>query len=251
MSFLDTVAEMLPVKKLGLPLYGFPSGDIRHIFVQCLNFRNIWNRMGIVSKYFALRTIWKRDLLGLYTYNNFPINIFGLNFEGVQEMGYQGFTMYNDRRLSSFTSSLKYVLNPSEFVLYGQEVHSMTDGEVVEVCNKYPDMIQRHDLDGLFGRRESSEHMFGNYVIIRENGIEYFYGGLQRNSMMRLKIGERVKLGDVIGKVGCQGLLGVSPFLHVHARVAYAHVHLFKDMGPMDTTLQAIVPSRSYGKNFM
>lgn len=228
MGYLDELIEALPIKKHRLPLYGFPYDSGMHVMVQILNFKEIWERMTKVSRIFILHDLWERDWFDLIFMKNIQHIIFGINFVGLQQMNYQGFTMYKDKRFSSYTSQLKYILNPNEFVIFGQPVHSMTDGKIVKIVDTYQDWIVREPLSSKIGSTRTPEDLYGNHVIIESNGVDYFYGGLQKNSTMRLRIGDTIRIGDEIGKVGCQGLLATFPFLHVHARLSAAHKRAFR-----------------------
>ncbi len=228
MGYLKDWIDLLPIKKHRLPLYGFPQGSGYHIFSQILNFKDLWDRMSKSSVLFILSDLWRQDFINFWFLKNIQHSIFGINFVGLQEMNYQGFTMYKDKRFSSYSSQLKYILNPNEYVLYDEPVHSMTDGKVIAIVNKYNDRLIREPLRKSYEVNDTPEELYGNHVIIRSNGIDYFYGGLRRNSMVRLRIGDDIRIGDVIGSVGCQGNQGVFPYLHVHASINASYITLIK-----------------------
>ena len=143
--------------------------------------------------------------------------IFGMTFYGIQQMRYQGFTEYKDQRINSYSTSLKYILNPDEYVLWDLPVHTMTDGEVVSIYNEAIDMISRTNINGI-GLDSGLEELCGNYIIIQSGQLEYIYAGLKRNSMKKFSIGDKVQAGDIIGRVGCCGKLASHPFLSIQCR---------------------------------
>ena len=223
------LTDLLPDKKLSLPLKGYANGDTRHVLMMNIGLKEVWKRMSKFNIFSIMASVYTRSYLSYLslasTVSRIPQFLFGMNFVGVQQMRYKGFTTYLDRNLSSFSSRLHYALNPSEFVLYGEPVYSMTDGEVVEVLDKFPDQISRKSLQNI-GMNTSADELYGNRIIIQHGLLEYIYSGLQRNSVQRFHVGDKVTAGQEIGRVGCQGVVGTSPYLVVHSRVAHLHARI-------------------------
>lgn len=93
---------------------------------------------------------------------------------------------------------------------YGQEVLAVCDATVIETSDKLDDNIAGRHPD-LHTLRE----LKGNSVILDAgNGNYIFYTHLQPNSL-RVKTGDRVKRGQVIGLLGNSGNSDI-PHLHVH-----------------------------------
>lgn len=120
----------------------------------------------------------------------------------------------------------------SDYYAYGADVLAVADGEVVAVLNSVPDNVAMLRKAGeslgdfqlrlragqdamLAGARESIP---GNHVILRhdeKSGPVYsVYAHLQQNSSM-LKVGDQVKAGARIGKLGGSGN-STEPHLHFH-----------------------------------
>jgi murein DD-endopeptidase MepM/ murein hydrolase activator NlpD len=115
------------------------------------------------------------------------------------------------------------------YYAYGTDVLAACDGTVVEAANDQPEdptAMQRPDesQEAYFARLQKEQagrlakgmtSVTGNYVMIDHGKSEYsFYAHLQPGSV-RLHKGDRVKAGDVIGKLGSSGN-STEPHLHFH-----------------------------------
>lgn len=96
-----------------------------------------------------------------------------------------------------------YVISGFEQMADGVDVVSVDSGIVTSI------------VDGLFDMEtiaDTSKHL-GNYVCVRHNGNYYsYYGHLKKNSIV-VRVGDKIKQGQVIGKVGCSGNC-TDPHLH-------------------------------------
>jgi hypothetical protein len=99
-------------------------------------------------------------------------------------------------------------------------------------------------FDGIVRIASSDEYGFGNFVVIRHiNGLETLYAHL---SYLKVKIGQMVKAGEVIGLVGSTGL-STSP--HLHFGILYMGYFInpsiifdFKDSGKIKNRKMIILP---------
>ncbi len=116
-----------------------------------------------------------------------------------------------------------------DYYAYGTDVLAACDGTVVEAANDQPEdstAMQRPDesQEAYFARLQKEQagrlakgmtSVTGNYVMIDHGKSEYsFYAHLQPGSV-RIHKGDRVKAGDVIGKLGSSGN-STEPHLHFH-----------------------------------
>jgi murein DD-endopeptidase MepM/ murein hydrolase activator NlpD len=116
-----------------------------------------------------------------------------------------------------------------DYYAYGAEVLAAADGKVIGALNDQaedPSAMQRPDesQESYFERLQkeqagrlakSDANVTGNYVLIDHGKSEYsFYAHLQRGSV-RVHVGDQVKAGAVIGKLGSSGN-STEPHLHFH-----------------------------------
>lgn len=96
-----------------------------------------------------------------------------------------------------------------QFYAYGQEVLAVADGVIVAVRNDVPQPVMIADIP-----RVSIGDATGNYVVLDIGGGRYaFYEHLLPG--VPVELGNRVKRGQVIGRVGITGQ-GSEPHLHFH-----------------------------------
>lgn len=101
---------------------------------------------------------------------------------------------------------------------YGEEVLAVADGIIAEARD---DMSEDATLGGARGPMPL-ENGSGNYVTLDLGGGRYaFYEHLKHGSV-RVKEGERVKSGQVIGQLGNSGSSSSGPHLHFHVSDANA-----------------------------
>lgn len=100
----------------------------------------------------------------------------------------------------------------SDFYIYGEEVLAVADGTVVGVKDGIP---ENNPQSGTPAVPISLDTAAGNNVVLDIGRDHYvLYAHLQPNSI-RVKVGERVRRGQVLGLVGNSGN-AVGPHLHFH-----------------------------------
>ena len=95
---------------------------------------------------------------------------------------------------------------------YGNEVYAVANATVVRIMDSLPDNVP---LSSDRVVPITSETVGGNYVILKlQEGLYAFYAHLKPNSI-RVKIGQKVRKGQVIGLLGNSGNSD-APHLHFH-----------------------------------
>jgi hypothetical protein len=98
----------------------------------------------------------------------------------------------------------------SSYPYFGDEVHSATAGKVVGVVDDIPNTPA-----GAFPPAITAEKAGGNHVVVDFGGGHYaFYAHLQPGTV-RVKVGQKVKVGQVLGLLGNSGNSN-APHLHFH-----------------------------------
>ncbi|MGO4336108.1 M23 family metallopeptidase [Labrys sp. KB_33_2] len=96
----------------------------------------------------------------------------------------------------------------ASYSFYGAEVHAAADGVVVNLYDQADEQIPSQPARGIV-----PANIGGNMLVTDiGNGAFAFYAHLQRGSL-RAKLGDRVKAGQVIGRVGNTGN-STAPHLH-------------------------------------
>jgi murein DD-endopeptidase MepM/ murein hydrolase activator NlpD len=103
-------------------------------------------------------------------------------------------------------------LKNESYFAYGQDALAVADGSVVAVKDGIPENVPGPQSRAV---PITLETVGGNYVIIDMGGGRYaFYAHLQPGSL-RVKLGDRVTRGQVVGLVGNSGN-STEPHLHFH-----------------------------------
>lgn len=96
---------------------------------------------------------------------------------------------------------------------YGAEVLAVADAKVVDAKNDFPENASLADAQPI---PLTIENASGNYVTLDlGNGRFAFYEHLQPGSV-RVRVGDRVRRGQVIGLLGNTGSSSLGPHLHFH-----------------------------------
>lgn len=98
----------------------------------------------------------------------------------------------------------------SSYRYYGTPVLAAADGVVVNLYNGADEQTPGGDAQGI-----NADNVGGNMVVVDIGGGAYvFYAHLQRGSL-KVKLGDRVKVGQTIGLLGDTGN-STAPHLHFH-----------------------------------
>lgn len=97
---------------------------------------------------------------------------------------------------------------------FGKDILAVSDGVVAKVCNKHLDnsnseAVEITDCVGMWD-------IVGNHIIIRHDKNEYSCVGNLMHDTVAVKVGDRVKQGDVIAKCGNSGYVTDEPCLYFH-----------------------------------
>jgi biotin carboxyl carrier protein len=96
------------------------------------------------------------------------------------------------------------------YKIYGAEIHSVADGVVMEIKDGMPQNVPNADTHAV---PITLETIGGNHVIVDIGGGRYaFYAHMQPGSL-RVKVGDHVTTGQVLGLVGNTGNSS-EPHLH-------------------------------------
>ena len=114
-------------------------------------------------------------------------------------------------------------ISRKKFYCYGKEVYAPCDGKIVEMFDGHRDRRFVHLISDFFialrrarkftPKKRGWQPIFGNYIIMEcgENNYALF-AHLQKHSI-NVALGEEVKKGKLMGKVGYSGAVN-SPRLH-------------------------------------
>ncbi|MHA1347501.1 MAG: M23 family metallopeptidase [Candidatus Heimdallarchaeaceae archaeon] len=149
-----------------------------------------------------------------------PVNTFDNPYEHrrmhSQEFGFDLIKVDKDMNLSSNSGKKN-----ESHTFYGEKVIAIADGVIVDSFDQLPDnptageYLPEEDLGKIIAESGYLPIAAGNYIVIKHPGEEYsFYAHLIPNSL-KVKIGEKVKQGQVIGLLGNSGN-STAPHLHFH-----------------------------------
>jgi murein DD-endopeptidase MepM/ murein hydrolase activator NlpD len=96
---------------------------------------------------------------------------------------------------------------------YGRNVLAVADGVIVDVNEGLPDNVPGSNKTVV---ELTTDNINGNYVVLDIGGGQYAaYAHLAPGSV-RVSLGEAVRKGDVLGKLGNSGNSPMAPHLHFH-----------------------------------
>jgi hypothetical protein len=98
----------------------------------------------------------------------------------------------------------------ASYAYYGTPIHAAADGVVVNLYDDAEEQVPGADPKGI-----TTENIGGNMLVIDIGGGAFaFYAHMQRGSL-KVKLGDHVKTGQVIGLLGNTGNTS-APHLHFH-----------------------------------
>ena len=121
--------------------------------------------------------------------------------------------------------NMKFIPNSGKknemFSFYGEEVIAIADGVIVDSFDQVPEnpaageLLPQEDLGKIVMESGYLPVAAGNYVVIEHLGEEHsFYAHMIPNSL-KVKNGEKVKQGQLLGLLGNSGN-STAPHLHFH-----------------------------------
>jgi len=97
--------------------------------------------------------------------------------------------------------------DPSAYLIFGETIYSPCGGTVLRVEDGFADMSPPE---------ADRQQMAGNYVLLACKGVQVLLGHMRRGSV-RVRSGDSIADGDVLGQVGNSGNTS-EPHLHIHAQ---------------------------------
>jgi hypothetical protein len=110
-------------------------------------------------------------------------------------------------------------LDASRYYAYGKEVLAVADGTIVLAQDGLPDNIPRTTAGFETAVPMTMENLAGNSLILDIGGGRYAYYAHLKPGSLRVKAGDQVQRGEVLGQVG---ISGDARWPHLHFQVSDA-----------------------------
>ncbi|MBF0298122.1 MAG: M23 family metallopeptidase [Oligoflexia bacterium] len=162
--------------------------------------------------YYSHHRRFEMSVVKLATDNQFQSNFsrFALDFTLVGKDG-------NFRKMEENEKYSNYDFHFTDikkFYTHNADVFSPADGEVVDLVNNLDDLYDRQfDLDKAIKEKRVKD-IAGNYVIIKHNDKEFSHLFHLEKGSINVKIGQKVKRGQKLGRIGFSGTAAVYSHLH-------------------------------------
>jgi Peptidase family M23 len=120
-----------------------------------------------------------------------------------------------DKDSNTLPSPFPDTISNKMFYGYGEKVYAVADGIIVDIKDSIPENIPQANGDFIPAVPMRHETVSGNKITLKiKEGCYAFYAHLQPRSI-RVKVGDRVKKGQLLGLLGNSGNAG-GPHLHFH-----------------------------------
>jgi len=148
---------------------------------------------------------------------------FDYEFEPIKQLGFSANFMRYAYDFAILNDDNKQFLNKgennSDWFGFGKEVMAVAGGEIVAIETNQLDNKQ-FDIPAL---KNNPLALYGNYVVIKHsNTVLSMYAHLQNKSSEPLKVGDKIKKGQIIGTIGTSGS-SFFPHLHFEVRNGIDH----------------------------
>ena len=100
----------------------------------------------------------------------------------------------------------------SSYICYGEPIHSVADGKVVEALDGIRENIPH---SGKYAVSLNFINAGGNHVVVDIGNNRYVFYAHMRPETLTVKVGDQVKTGQILGHVGNTGS-STEPHLHIH-----------------------------------
>lgn len=102
----------------------------------------------------------------------------------------------------------------SDWLGWGQPVRAAASGTVVAMHDGQPDNVAINTVDQWGGpNKQNPKSSYGNYALIEHGGGEFTLYGHMREGSLKVKKGQRVRVGETLGGIGNSGASGG---VHLH-----------------------------------
>ncbi len=102
----------------------------------------------------------------------------------------------------------------SDWLGWGQAVRAAASGTLVAMHDGQPDNVAINSVDKWGGpNKKDPMSSYGNYALIEHGGGEFTLYGHMRQGSLKVKPGQRVRVGETIGGIGNSGASGG---VHLH-----------------------------------
>ena len=187
---------------MSLPIWGFREPEFHLLATnpQASKYYSQFQLMTGLASYLVARS-----KMSYLTLSAFAEYLSGIQFYGVQPLNFKGFTQLRDKRINSFIDTSHVIISPYEYILFNHPVRATADGEVEAIeIDSYEDKIYRN-TNFMSRLALNPDDYRGNYISIKHNEvIRSNYCNLKKYSS-KLKVGDQVKKGQIIGLTGNTG----------------------------------------------
>lgn len=148
---------------------------------------------------------------------------FDYEFEPIKQLGFEGNFMRYAYDFAVLNAENKQHTgtgeNNSDWFGFGKEIVAVADGEIVALETLQLD-DKKFNVPAL---KNNPLALYGNYVVIKHsNTVLSMYAHLKNKSSSHLKLGDKVKKGQLIGQIGTSGS-SFFPHLHFEVRNSVDH----------------------------